>query len=138
SAFDILEDFVNRELATEQNRVAVESDILTSVMEPRTVDVTTVLELLNAPKLDEDELSNFDLSELPKNEVLTLTNEFDDSEFVDIVEEADEAIELAEALDEAFDKLMNAAKDDNFDLTMFDEVEQEESEMSDEFIEFEK
>ena len=140
SAFDILEDFVNRELATEQNRVAVESDILTSVMEPRSVDITEITEILNAPKLDEDELANFDLSELPKNEVLTLSSDFDDSEFVDIVEEADEAIELAEALDEAFDKLMNNASDDNFDFSMLNDEEesQEESNMGEELADFER
>ena len=140
SAFDILEDFVNRELATEQNRVAVESDILTSVMEPRSVDITEITEILNAPKLDEDELANFDLSELPKNEVLTLSSDFDDSEFVDIVEDADEAIELAEALDEAFDKLMNNASDDNFDFSMLNDEEesQEESNMGEELADFER
>lgn len=138
SAFDILEDFVNRELTLTQNKISVESDILTSVMEPRSVDVTTSLELLNAPKLDEDELSSFDLSELPKNEVLTLTSEFDDSEFIDIVEETDEALELADALDEAFDKLMNNVQDDNFDLSVFDEEEQNESKISEELMDFEQ
>src|SRR5690606_12610695 len=116
SAFDILEDYINKQETLKQNMISVESDILTNVMEPRSVDLARVFELLNAPKLSEDEVSSFDLSELPKNE-LSLSDDFDDSDIISLEEELDselersetlmsEAEELSEALDMAFDKLM--------------------------------
>lgn len=126
SAFDILEDYVNKQETLKQNMISVESDILTNVMEPRSVDLTRIFELLNAPKLSEDEASSFDLSELPKNE-LSLSDDYDDSDIISLEEELDgelersetlmsEAEELSEALDMAFDKLMGGKEEINFDV----------------------
>lgn len=114
SAFDILEEYVNREEAVRQNMASVESDTLSNVMEPRSVDISAITELLNAPKLsDEDEL------------------DFENIENKDLKQEA---LELEEALDQAFDNLM-AQEDDviekarelDIDLNFFqDEVEESE------------
>ena len=134
SAFDLLEEYVSQAQVIEQNKASILSDVLTSMMEPRPVDVTGAQELFNAPKDDEDAI---DLSELPKAE-LVLEDDFDDSEIVsleasleDSNTEAEEAMEglmsaeeamaeeavqtkseeeeLADALDAAFDNLMGGA-----------------------------
>jgi segregation and condensation protein B len=110
SAFDILEDFVNSSETIEQNKMAILSEVLMSAMEPKSVDVTTSEELLNAPSLedmlldDEDEMI-IDLEleaqegdrELPAVELI-LTEDFDDSQIISLSEELDEALEKSEML----------------------------------------
>ena len=110
SAFDILEDFVNSSETIEQNKMAILSEVLMSAMEPKSVDVTTSEELLNAPSLedmlldDEDEMI-IDLEleaqegdrELPEVELI-LTEDFDDSQIISLSEELDEALEKSEML----------------------------------------
>lgn len=107
SAFDILEDFVNSSETIEQNKQAILSEVLMSVMEPKSVDVTSAQELLNAPNLEDmlfdeeqDEMI-IDLEmedrELPEVELI-LSEDFDDSEIFSLSEELDEALEKSEML----------------------------------------
>ncbi len=57
SAFDILEEYVSKAQIIEANKSSIESEVLTSVMEPKAVSVHELLEgILNAPEMDEDEL----------------------------------------------------------------------------------
>lgn len=146
SAFDILEDYINKAETLKQNQVSVESDILTNVMDPKSVDLAKVFELLNAPKLSEDEVRGFDLSELPKNE-LTLSDDFDDSDIMSLEEDSDnglersealmtEAEELSEALDLAFDKLMGGKDDINFDVFDDEKASEEFDELNEDFEAF--
>jgi segregation and condensation protein B len=157
SAFDILEDFVNSVQIIEQNKEALLSETLMSVMDPKSVDVTSTEELFNAPALDdEDMIVDLELEdrELPEYELI-LEEDFDDSEFMSLDTDADDlleksemllqemandeagesleevledqpqlnAAELADALDEAFDKLMGPSFDDEEEMSA-DEVDQ--------------
>ena len=121
SAFDILEEFVNSAQIIDQNKEALLSEILMSVMEPRSVDVTTTNEILNAPIFedeDEDDFVDFAIDEefdaqinaafnnlqseektreLPEVE-LVLDDNFDDSEIISLDSGLDEALERSEEL----------------------------------------
>lgn len=105
SAFDILEDFVNSSQIIEQNKEALLSEILMSVMEPKAVDVTITNELFNTPELedlfDEDDGIVVDLEledrQLPEVE-LVLDDHFDDSDIISLEDEAEEALAKSEEL----------------------------------------
>jgi segregation and condensation protein B len=101
SAFDILEEFVSSAQIIEQNKEALLSEILMSAMNPRSVDVTAVSELLNAPLFDDEEEMLVDIEmedrELPPVELL-LTEDFDDTEIVSLDESADQMLAQSENL----------------------------------------
>ena len=94
SAFDILEDFVNREESVRQNQSAVNSDTLMNVVEPKVVDIAEEGVIFNAPEIDEEfeALRAKDIAEVEEEE----------SEFSDLEKEAEE---LEAALDFAFEQL---------------------------------
>ncbi|MFP5385914.1 MAG: SMC-Scp complex subunit ScpB [Bacteriovoracia bacterium] len=54
SAFDILEDFVNREESLRQNLAAITSETLMNVVEPKVVDISVEGAIYNAPEIDEE------------------------------------------------------------------------------------
>src|SRR5690606_16262831 len=54
SAFDILEDFVNRDESTKQNIKASESETLMNAVDPQVVDITIDGVVYNAPEIDEE------------------------------------------------------------------------------------
>lgn len=89
SAFDILEDFVNREESLRQNMVATTSETLMNVVEPKVVDISQEGIIFNAPEVDEEfeALRAKDLAE------------------VDAENLEKEALELEKALDFAFEQL---------------------------------
>lgn len=105
SAFDILEDFVNSAQIIEQNRVAVSSESLMNIFDPRVVDLAKELGLLNTPKFDEDEDEVVDFAvdlemedrELPEVELI-LEEDFDDSEIACLEAGLDEALIRSEEL----------------------------------------
>lgn len=94
SAFDILEDFVNREESVRQNQTAVNSDTLMNVVEPKVVDIAEEGVIFNAPEIDEEfeALRAKDIAEVEEAE----------SEFSNLEKEAEE---LEAALDFAFEQL---------------------------------
>lgn len=88
SAFDILEDFVNREESLKQNQVAITSETLMNVIDPKVVDIASD-SIFNAPEIDEEfeALRAKEMADLDQNDL-----------------EA-EALELEKALDLAFEQL---------------------------------
>lgn len=89
SAFDILEDFVNREEILRQNLAANSSETLMNVVEPKVVDISVEGMVFNAPEIDEEfealrarDIADVDAENLQK-----------------------EAEELEKALDFAFEQL---------------------------------
>jgi segregation and condensation protein B len=104
SAFDILEEYLDRQQTIEQNKTAVESDVMMSFMNPRSVDIKIEDGLLNAPELDDEEVE-FDDRELPEQELLAdVDTELDqiDVDAKSVAEMAKELLEEAkEVLEEA-------------------------------------
>lgn len=92
SAFDILEDFVNREESVRQNQTAVNSETLMNVVEPKVVDIAAEGIIFNAPEIDEE------FEALRAKDIADV----EESEFVDLQQEAEE---LEAALDFAFEQL---------------------------------
>lgn len=89
SAFDILEDFVNREESLKQNQAAINSETLMNVVDPKVVDISQNDIIFNAPEIDEE------FEALRAKEIADL----DESDL------ANEALELEKALDFAFEQL---------------------------------
>lgn len=92
SAFDILEDFVNREESLRQTRAASESNTIMNVVEAKVVDLSIEGVIHNAPEVDEEfeALRAADIAEVEAEENENLQNE---------------AEELSRALDFAFEQL---------------------------------
>lgn len=90
SAFDILEDFVNREESVRQNQVATVSETPMNAVEPKVVDIALEGVVFNAPEIDEEfeALRAKDIAEVEAENL------------------EQEALELEKALDSAFEQLM--------------------------------
>ncbi len=130
SAFDILEEYVSKAQIIEQNKNSVESEILTSVMDPRPVTLTMINQLLNAPEVEEEE-SDVEV-ELESGEIIDLaldTNDNDqefellENEKVNELEvKADDILERSQALlnsisngDETLIEAQTASLEDDVD-----------------------
>jgi segregation and condensation protein B len=89
SAFDILEDFVNRDEILRQNRAAIASETLMNVVDPTIVDISIEGVIYNSPEVDEEfeALRARDIAEVEQENL------------------AKEAEELEKALDFAFEQL---------------------------------
>ena len=96
SAFDILEDFVNREESLRQNMAAISSETLMNVVEPKVIDVSINDVIFNAPEIDE-EFEAIRAQEMAEVDALEAKAEYGDL--------ANEALELEKALDFAFEQL---------------------------------
>jgi segregation and condensation protein B len=93
SAFDILEDFVNREESLRQNKAAIGSETLMNVMEPKVIDINQEGVIFNAPEEIDEEFEALrakDMAEVEDAEAMNLKAE---------------ALELEKALDFAFEQL---------------------------------
>ena len=105
SAFDILEEFVNSSETVEQNKLSVESETLMAIMEPRSVDVTSTNEILNAPVLEdlEEDIVDFSVDiemedrELPPVELI-LEEGFNESEIVELEDDLEVILAKSEEL----------------------------------------
>jgi segregation and condensation protein B len=104
SAFDILEDFVNRDSSLKQNILAVTSETLMNVVEPKVVDLNQEGVIFNAPEVDVEfeALRAADIAEVEASEAQDLQME---------------ALELEKALDFAFEQL-TGEKLDNSELDL--------------------
>jgi len=110
SAFDILEEYVNKAQVCEQNKVSMESEVLTSVMDPKSVTLATLNDmLLNAPeKGDEEEEFEIEV-ELEEDSLMSMSDsgpnsgfeELDSSEVAGIEAQVDSVLEKSEELIEA-------------------------------------
>ncbi len=110
SAFDILEEYVNKAQIIEQNKNSTESEVLTSVMEPRPVTLSMLKEMLNTPQLEEDELEIEVELEISADEALAKSEELlaaitDESE--EILESQIANLNIEEEVDNAFDMLLS-------------------------------
>lgn len=112
SAFDILEEFVNREESLRQNIQAAESNTLMNVVEAKAVDISQEGVIFNAPEIDEEfeALRAQEIAELEAQEALNAeARAEDDAEFENLQKEAEE---LEKALDFAFEQLTGEKLED--------------------------
>jgi segregation and condensation protein B len=106
SAFDILEEYVNKAQIIEQNRSSTESEVLTSVMNPRTISLALIKDMLfNTPEVDESDELDIEV-ELEEDGLLDMASEkefeeLDSSSTREIEAKADEILERSEELIEA-------------------------------------
>ncbi len=98
SAFDILEEFLGKEVTTKFNQEAVESELVNSAFDPKVISDLTAGPF-NLPEEEEEfEMIDLDTGEPIEADAIAEFNElFGDSD--------DEEIELDKALDDAFEKL---------------------------------
>jgi segregation and condensation protein B len=89
SAFDILEDFVNREEILKQNAASVASENIMNILDPKVIDISIEGVVHNAPEIDEEFEAQL-ASELAE---------------IDQMNTKSEAQELSDALDLAFEQL---------------------------------
>jgi segregation and condensation protein B len=96
SAFDILEDFVNREESLRQTKAAAESNTIMNVVEAKVVDISLEGVIFNAPEVDEEfeALRAADIAEVEAEQAVDEQENF-----------SKEADELSRALDFAFEQL---------------------------------
>lgn len=104
SAFDILEDFVNRDQSLRQNIEASASHTLMNVIEANVVDISQEGVVFNAPEVDEE------FEALRAQEIAELDAEEAEVEFENLQKEADE---LEKALDFAFEQLTGEKLDED-------------------------
>lgn len=125
SAFDLLEEYVNQAQIVEQNKSSLLSGLLSSMMSPRSVDVTSSDELFNVPR-DEEEM--MDLSELPRSEA-NFEGEIDDSEMEGLESslednnlKAEEAMESFLTSEEAIEEVMAGSTEESAQKSEEDEL----------------
>jgi len=91
SAFDLLEEFVNKRLVTEENKKAFESNLTTNIIDPKVIDDLEAGPF-NVPEEDDD---FFQMIDLDTGAPLTDLADGEDSE----------ELALSQALDDAFANL---------------------------------
>ncbi len=96
SAFDILEEFVNKEASLRQNMAAINSETLMSVVDPQIVDISQEGVVFNAPEIDEE------FEALRAQEIAEIVEAEEAEEAMNLEAEAQE---LEKALDFAFEQL---------------------------------
>jgi segregation and condensation protein B len=90
SAFDILEDFVNRQASIKQNQEAINSENLMTIIEPKVVDIAEEGGPFNAPQDMDEEFEALRAKDIAEVEAAELERE---------------SLELEEALNFAFEQL---------------------------------
>lgn len=149
SAFDILEDFVNREESLRQNRIATESQTPMNVIDAKIVDLSVEGVIFNAPEIDAEfealraqdeaeaaaETLQFEADELEK----ALDFAFEELTGQKLEEEHPFGGEMAfdvdqniNDLDESIDDAISKGKDFDLDLAFLNEVNVPQLETSDE------
>jgi len=108
SAFDILEDFVNKEASMKQNLKAIESDTLMNVVDAKVVDLSIEGIIHNAPEEVDEEFEALRAKDIAEAEFSDLTNE---------------ALELEKALDLAFEQLTHSPIEDEMNFDFQNEIE---------------
>ena len=112
SAFDILEDFINREEIVKQNMAAQLSETVMNVVEPKIINISEKDVIFNAPVIDE-EFEALKADELASAETA-------DQEFYNLQQEA---MELEKALDLAFEQLTGEKlTEEEFDLSNLNSI----------------
>lgn len=147
SAFDILEDFVNREESLRQTRAAAESNTVMNIIDAKVVDISLEGVIFNAPEIDEEfeALRAADIAEVEAEEQESLALEADElSKALDFAFEqlTGEKLEEGEMdfnvdnnidnLDLSIDQAILKGKDFDLDLAFLNEVSVPATETSDE------
>lgn len=137
SAFDILEEFVNKDESLKQNLAAILSDTLMSVVEPKVVDLSQDGVVFNAPEIDEE-------FEAQRAEELRAIEEAELSDALDLAFEQLTGEKLPEGemsfdvdgdinnLDDSIEDAIEKGKEFDLDLAFLNEVSVPTNEMSDE------
>lgn len=137
SAFDILEEFVNKDESLKQNLAAILSETLMNVVEPKVVDISQEGVVFNAPEIDEE-------FEAQRAEELRAIEEAELSEALDLAFEQLTGDKLPEGemsfdvdedinnLDESIEDAIEKGKEFDLDLAFLNEVSVPTNEMSDE------
>jgi segregation and condensation protein B len=160
SAFDLLEEFVNKRLISEQNKLAITSLLTTNVIDPRIIDDLEAGPF-NVPSLDDEEdfqmidldtglpIEDFDLADLVDEDLLAggdydsglSEDEFDIIVDLDFDKEESEEEALSKALDAAFLNLTGESLDSRLSEDEFafggvlDEKSQELDDLTNNMIE---
>ena len=147
SAFDILEEFVNKDASLKQNLLATHSETLINVVEAKVVDLSLEGVIFNAPEIDEefealrakeiaevDGLENQNLAAEAEALSLALDQAFEqltgeklDSEEMDFKFDGE-----INNLDLSVDLAITKGKDFDLDLSFLNEVFEEQINTSDE------
>lgn len=129
SAFDLLEEFVNKRLISEQNKQAITSMLTTNVIEPKIIDDLEAGPF-NVPQVEEEEfqmidldtglpIEDMDFTDLVDEDLLSggdydsglSEDEFDIIVDLDFDKEESEEEALSKALDAAFENLTGESLD---------------------------
>jgi len=147
SAFDILEEFVNKDASMKQNMLATHSETLMNVVEAKIVDLTQEGVIFNAPEIDEEfealrreemaqefGLENQDLRAEAEALELALDKAFEQLTGEKLTEEElDFEIDgEINNLDLSVDLAITKGKDFDLDLSFLNEVSEEQNHLSDE------
>lgn len=128
SAFDILEEYVSKAQIVEQNKAAGESEVLTSMMEPKVVELSKLMNhIFNAPEMEDD--LEIDV-ELEDDRYYGLKDQLDRSlEFEELDSSSVKEIELqADMVLEKSEEILKACSiEDEIDMA-FDQLLSEDSE----------
>ncbi len=150
SAFDILEDFVNRDESLKQNFAAIISNTLMNVVDAKVVDISQEGVIFNAPDIDEEfealrakeieeadaEMAAHQGTELER-EAMELEKALDfafeqlTGEKLDDTEMEFDVDGDEETLDETIDEAINKGKDLDLDLSFLTDVNTEHNETGD-------
>ena len=160
SAFDLLEEFVNKRLISEQNKLSFESLLTTNIIEPRVIDDLEAGPF-NTPMTDDEEDAAFEMIDLDTGLPISFDEGFEieeddglgfddsliaDGEYDFIVDlefdtEESEEVALSKALDAAFSNLTGETlesrlSDEEFAFGgVLEEKNQELDELTEETIE---
>lgn len=138
SAFDILEDFVNREEVLKQNIVSITSTSLINSVDPKVVDIAQEGIIFNAPEIDEEfealrakEMDELDALEA-EAQAIEDAQPISEASITELYANdlADEARELEDALNAAFEQLTGEKLADEGELSFDVETEIESLEES--------
>ena len=147
SAFDILEDFVNRDSSLKQNFMAMSSETLMNVVEPKVVDLNQEGVVFNSPVVDFEfeAMRAADIAEVEESEAKDLQMEAQELEkALDLAFEQLTGVKLDNSeldfevdgeisnLDLSVDLAIMNGKDFDLDLSFLNEVSDEEIKLSDE------
>lgn len=139
SAFDILEDFVNRDETLRQNMSAILSETLMNILDPKVVDIAQEGVIFNAPEIDEEfeALRAKDIAEVEAEDMAREAQELElalDQAFQQLTGEklSDEEMDFQvdgeiENLDLSIDEAITKGKDFDLDLGFLGDVSVEES-----------
>jgi segregation and condensation protein B len=134
SAFDLLEEFVNKRLVSEQNKQAFESNLTTNLIDPKIINDLEAGPF-NTPLLDDEEFEMIDLDTgLPikdlEDELISFDNEESFELDLNFDKEESEEEALSKALDAAFDNLLGDRLDTD-DFNFGNELEEKGRELDD-------